>query len=689
MKNSIAQRLTWNGLGVFLVAACIAAGATAFTGCYHVEDWNEIESVEVNHALNGFDDCASFEEYAKLAAIQLMRARVEQARDADAQWAGNKEVALGGAPDGDLGDDGESDHSETNNQEQGVDEADLIKTDGDYLYSLYKGQLIIIEAGDSGALSEAGRVEVGGYANELFIYNDTAVVFSGLNATEVTAELRHDSQSYDGVDYDCWDGWCGNENYQYARISLIDISDRTTPQVLRTVEYSGEYVTSRLVDNALRVIIYSPLPALETQWYREDYDSNSWWNSVSNVNTMYKKIIKKNEDRINALTLDDFMPEKLDSADGEVRYITDCDEALGSLTPTGIGLTTIISMDLDNIAKQPSANSVFGAKGIIYASTSALYLTTSRQYVMDAFVTGLWQGETSGIHKFDIARSDAAAFYLATGSVLGRMLDQFCLGEHNDYLRVATTTGFAGWFENNDLENHVYVLQEQGNLLKTVGTLDGLGVGEEIYAARFMGDRGYLVTFLEMDPLYTLDMSDPLHPKTAGEWHGPGYSTYLHPVGENSVLSVGLVDGRTALTLYDISNFASPTLVSRLFFPDWEYSSAAVYEHKAFTFNSESGMLALPFYEYQDNDTGIFLYDVQESGVTLTSTLQLNGGSSFYEGAARRSAYIGDYIYGISRCRITSGTLSDPSIAADTIELFNVGSCDDYNDWYWGGGQDW
>ncbi len=686
MKSSLTKKPTWNGLGISMFAACIAAGATAFTGCYHVEDWNEIDSVEVNHALSGFDDCASFDQYAKLAAIQLMRARVEQARDDDAQWAGNEEVALGGATDGDFD---ESDHSETNNQEQGVDEADLIKTDGDYLYSLYKGQFIIVEAGDEGALSEAGRVEVGGYANELFIYNDTAVVFSGLSDTEVSPELRHDTQSYDGVDYDCWDGWCGNGNYQYARVSLIDISDKTTPQVIRTVEYSGEYVTSRLVDNALRVVIFSPLPALETQWYWEDYYSDSWWDSVSNVNTMYKKIIQRNEDRINALTLDDFMPGKLDSADGEVRYIAECSDTLGSMTPTGIGLTTVVSMDLDDVSKQSVTNSVYGARGIVYASTSALYLTTSRQYVMDAFLTGLWQGETSGIHKFDIARSDSAAFYMATGSVPGRMLDQFCLGEHNDYLRVATTTGFAGWFGSNNLENHVYVLQEQGKLLETVGTLDGLGLGEEIYAARFMGDRGYLVTFFEMDPLYTLNMSNPAAPQVAGEWHGPGYSTYLHPVGENSVLSVGLVEGRTALTLYDISNFAAPTMVSRLLFPDWEFSSAAVYEHKAFTFNSESGMLALPFYEYQDNDTGIFIYDVQESGVTLTSTLQLNGGSSFHEGAARRSAYIGDYIYGISRCRITSGALSDPSIAADTIELFNVGSCDDYNDWYWGGGQDW
>jgi uncharacterized secreted protein with C-terminal beta-propeller domain len=688
MKSSLEKKLTWNGLGVSLFVVCIVAGAIAFTGCYHVEDWNEIESVEVSHALNGFDDCASFEEYAKLAAIQLMRARVEQARDADADWAGNDDAVLVGASDGDAEGDVGSNHSQTNNQEQGVDEADLIKTDGDYLYSLYKGQLIIVEAGDEGALSEAGRVDVGGYANELFIYNDTAVVFSSLNDTEVPQELRYNSPGFDGVNYDCWDGWCWNEN-QYARISLVDISDRTSPQVLRTVAYSGEYVTSRRVDNALRVVIYSPLPALETQWYWEDYENDWWWNSVSNVNKMYKKVIQKNEDRINALILDDFMPVKLDSVDGEATYITDCDEVLGSLTPGGIGLTSIISMDLDDVAKQPSANAVFGAKGIVYASTSALYLTTSRQYVMDAFITGLWNDETSGIHKFDIARSDVAAFYLATGSVLGRMLDQFCLGEHNEYLRVATTTGFAGWFENNNLENHVYVLQEQGKLLKTVGTLDGLGLGEEIYAARFMGDKGYLVTFFEMDPLYTLDMSNPLSPKAAGEWHGPGYSTYLHPVGENSVLSVGLEDGRTSLNLYDVSNFASPTLVSHLFFPDWEYSSAAVYEHKAFTFNSESGMLALPYYEHQDNDTGIFLFDVQESGVALTSTLQLNGGSSYYEGAARRSAYIGDYIYGISRCRITSGTLSDPSVALDTIELFNLGSCDDYNDWYWGGGDNW
>ncbi|MCP4602863.1 MAG: hypothetical protein GY847_20495 [Proteobacteria bacterium] len=690
-KKYLANKSRFRGANIAIFLVWLSA-ATSFAGCYLYEDWNEIEPITVQHALDNNANCSSFESYAKLSAIQLMRAQIEATRDEEAEWAGqddgrstpNSDEESIDISDDSNGDEG-GEHSETNVQEKGVDEADLVKTDGDYIYTLHLGELIIIDAAEDGQMVETGRAEVGGYADELFIYGNLAVVFSSLSEQEVPEELHYyvedveDGPNISVPEIDCWDERCYG-SYEYAQIALVDITERDAPQVVRTIIYAGEYETSRRIDNSLRAVIYSPLPALEMVWDHSSYDDDRW-GSESKVNKFYKKLIKKNEARFNALSLEQILPNKLDSVEGEIAPISECKNILGSKTPAGIGLTTVISINLDAPNKPETEVSVFGAKGIVYASTSSLYLTTSRQYVLEAFESGLWTDETSGIHKFDISRSDSAAYYLATGTVPGRMLDQFCLGEKDDYLRVATTTG-ARW-NRSELENHVRVLEEQGDDLVIVGKLDKLGVGEEIYAARFMGDRGFMVTYYETDPLYTLDMSDPTNPKTVGEWHGPGYSTYLHPIGENLILSVGLYERRVAVSLYDITDFADPTLTTRLLFPNTSYSSAAAYEHKALTFNPKTGFLALPYHNQENNDTGIYTYDVQETGITQLTALHLNEGRDDNEGGASRSIYIGDYLYGISRCRITSGPIDDPSPAIATLPLSTIGSCDDYGNEYY------
>ncbi len=697
MNKKQSKQTSWLRKGIAVPTVWIAV-MLGFGGCYLSEEWVDIEPVTVDHALSTHGSCGSFTEYAKASAIQLMRAQVERSRDADAEASRNQgggwgsDVAVNesappeaGGADGDSDADGDtgSGHSETNVQEQGVDEADLVKTDGEYIYALHLGELVIVEASAEGRLSEAGRTDVGGYADELFIYGDLAVVFSTLYEQEVPEELHYKTDDNFNDWNDCWGEWC-HGTQRFAQIAFVDITDRGAPKTIRNIIYAGQYETSRRIDNAVRLVVHSPIPALEMDWYYEE-DNGDWWDSASSVNKHYKKVIEKNEDKFNALSLDDIMPKKIDSVDGEVTNIAACENMLGPGTPAGIGLTTVISIDLDSPNSPESAVAVFGAKGLVYASTSSLYLTTSRQYVVEAFNSGLWTEQTSGVHKFDLTRSDSAADYLATGAVPGRMLDQFCLGEKDKYLRIATTTG-ESW-NREELENHVYVLAEQGKELATVGHLGGLGKGEEIYAARFIGDRGFMVTFYQTDPLYTLDLSDPTNPRAVGEWHGPGYSTYLHPVGDNHILSVGLHDWRVAVSLYDITDFSDPTLVTRLLFPNDGYSSVATSSHKALTFNPETGFLALPYYTYNSYDTGIYTYDVQETGIEQVGQLQLNGGNGVDEGQALRSVYIDENLYGISRCRITSGWLDDPSPAIDTLSLSTIGSCDDNgNQWY---GEDW
>ena len=147
--------------------------------------------------------------------------------------------------------------------------------------------------------------------------------------------------------------------------------------------------------------------------------------------------------------------------------------------------------------------------------------------------------------------------HTAVGPAPGRTLNQFSLGEHDGYLRVATTTGSADWGANT-LDNHLLVYEEVGGTLSVTGHLSGIGEGEEIYAARFMGNRGFLVTFYSYDPLFTFDLSDPRDPKGVGIWEGPGFSTYLHPFGEDFLIAMGDEYGMPVVSLYDLGNFAEP-----------------------------------------------------------------------------------------------------------------------------------
>ncbi len=279
------------------------------------------------------------------------------------------------------------------------------------------------------------------------------------------------------------------------------------------------------------------------------------------------------------------------------------------------------------------------------------------------------------------------------------MLNQFCLGEHNGFLRVATTTG-EEW-DSSTWDNHITVFDDK---LNQVGHLGGIGKEEQekIYAARFMGDRGFLVTFRQTDPLFTFDLSDPHAPKVVGEWKGPGFSTYLHPYGENHMIAMGREDWRLTVSLYDLTDFANPSLVERIRpgaedgnYEDEEMESAALDDHKAFTFDAERELLALPFHgwfwnEYNEGyNTGILLYNVSHQGFEEAGRMNLLNAEDpdrFDEGMEQpttRSVFIADTLYGISRCRITSADLNNPSNVFDTIALFTGTYCEEYDDEVW------
>ena len=224
----------------------------------------------------------------------------------------------------------------------------------------------------------------------------------------------------------------------------------------------------------------------------------------------------------------------------------------------------------------------------VYASLGSVYVATA----------GGWQSGDTSIHRFDIdgpQRTD----YRASGQVPGDLLNQFSMSEDRGVLRAATTDS-----SGSESQSSVTVLATRSGRLEKVGQVGGLGRGEEIYAVRFIGDRGYVVTFRQTDPLYTLDLADPAHPVVRGELKILGYSSYLHPVGEHELLGVGQdaspegIRQGTQLSLFDVADPGAPRLLHRRALGA-ATSSDVEYDHHAFLWWAPLRLAVVPVSDYE------------------------------------------------------------------------------------------
>ena len=211
-------------------------------------------------------------------------------------------------------------------------------------------------------------------------------------------------------------------------------------------------------------------------------------------------------------------------------------------------MLAILTIDLDRGMYSLDRDGVMAGAQVVYGSTGSLYVA-SRRYVRALELGGdVPEGTRTEIHRFDVT-DPTKTVYKASGSVPGFILNNYALSEFNGDLRVASTEEPPWINAARPAPSRVSVLRQAGNRLNQVGAVGGLGEGERIYGVRFMGERGYVVTFRQIDPLYTLDLSDPTAPKVVGELKIPGYSAYLHPVGENLLLGIGRENRRQGVAV--------------------------------------------------------------------------------------------------------------------------------------------
>jgi uncharacterized secreted protein with C-terminal beta-propeller domain len=646
------------------------------TGCAGAATPLDDDDIALASSLVPFDDCDALTGRLREHALRqvdqygLVTGPVAGAADGARAGAGDaggvalESVAAQPAPGG-------GGFSTTNVQEVGVDEADLAKTDGDWLYTVPDGTTVrVVDVrADEPAVVATIPLGDGGTARELLLSGDRLLVIGDVFApTEKPTD----------ADASTADVSVGAEMILPApsrtKLWLVDVGDPTRPDVLSTMALDGWSVATRLTDETARVVLRSPLtgPAMMV--------------SATGEAREQQRVADVNRQRIRDSIADDWLP-RVQVDDGEARPLVECREIYEPRGFTDLGLVTVLSLDMTvpELAAD-RARAVLGAAEAVYANEEHLYVTTSR---WPTFVPGApmpvepmpdapaampeampermpqpvdpsspspadassvapeppvvreapsvapepapepapsprepaplpeeserpaapasppaarTASTTTEVHQFDL--TDDGAGYVASGSVPGRLLNQWAMSEHEGDLRIATTEDDLA--DARRSHSSVRILRERNGRLRQIGRVPDLGRGEQIYAVRYAGDIGFVVTFRQVDPLYTLDLSDPTAPRLLGELKVPGYSSYLHPIDDDHLLGVGQnadKDGRTTgvqVSLFDVADLERPRRVARLALGSGTMTDVE-FDHRAFLYWPQERTAVLPLAEWLPN----------------------------------------------------------------------------------------
>lgn len=489
-------------------------------------------------------------------------------------------------------------YSDTNVREEGVGEADIVKTDGSSLY-IVNGQTVEIVGIESAEMEELAEIRMADdcYIMELYVQDDRLVIM------------------YTRTEYSVDDDGYYNNYRDYTNALVYDISDRMNPVKMENISQSGYYNTMRVRDSYVYVIsnFYADTaaPRADTAAYIPKVQGSAM--AVSDI----------------------YMPQR----------------------QMGDQYTVITSFSLENPSEKTDSKAVFGSSGMCYVSTENIYVTEGWYGQDDAEVT------RTSIRK--VSYKDGILHGEAQTKVDGTLNDSFSIDEYNGYLRLVTTvspvssgvTGIARFFSgdteerNQEDSNSLYVLDEN---LEIAGEIHDLAKDESVYSARFMGDVGYFVTFKQVDPLFSVDLSDPSDPEIIGELKIPGFSEYLHPYGDGQMLGIGMdVDEESVTTdgvkisMFDISDPADVKEEETYVLEDL-YGTDVGYNYKAVFVDVEKNLFG--FMAYGDI-TKYFIFTYDENGFREVFSREL----TLYGNV--RGLYAGERFYLVNGNTVESFTM--------------------------------
>ena len=530
-------------------------------------------------------------------------------------------------------------YSRTNIQEVGVDEPDIVKTDGRTLAvltgSVSGGSVLRLYDVTKGARFRDSLAFSEGAAEGLFLAGDRAVVFTRLfQAPREARSATHAS------------------NRSWTTVTVVSLADPDELKIVASMQLEGSYIDARMAGGIIRLVLSSqalgPEPvSIGTGKAKELRRAES-----ANARSIRRSIVG------------DWVPHFVLERGGRATktgHVHDWSAVSRPPDRAGLGMLTVLTIDPANPAPD-NAVSVVGAGEEIYASLGSLYVSSHR---WDDVVASRSSRPSSGvvtrIHKFDI-RDPKRTAYVASGEVAGFLLNQFSMSEYAGRLRAATTVArFDGGRDSS--ESFVTILSDTGGRLVRVGRVGNLGKGERIYSVRFVGAMGYVVTFRQIDPLYVLDLRKPNHPRVRGELKVPGFSHYLHPIGETLLLGVGqdaTEEGQPRglqFSLFDVTDPTDPRRIDNHVEGPYGFT-ALQYDHHGFLYWAPQRLVVAPATVFNASSEDAFvgaialaIEDDERFGVPerLTHQGRPGPGRSAPNPAIQRAFVIGNRLFTFSQ----------------------------------------
>jgi uncharacterized secreted protein with C-terminal beta-propeller domain len=475
-----------------------------------------------------------------------------------------------------LGGTNTKDYSTTNIQVAGVDEADKVKTDGNYLYMIANNTVYILDANPQNAKvlfkipyenAYLAGIYLSESTNKLVVLGNQYISYIYTNNKDLQPNFSTDLYPY----------WNSGTTF----VHIYDVTDKNRPFLASNFTMTGNYVNSRMIQGYVYAIV----------------NQNAYLVNENPILPMINSGTKMAE----------IAPTNI--------YYTNFSDSYYSYT-------TFLAFNLLNLDQKPSNMTIMmGGAGTIYVSQTNIFVTYPSYTPQLLKVPETGGGAPIGILPqetfqektsiYRIAISGPSMTFAAQGNVTGNVLNQYAMDENNNYFRIATTAYYYNSATGTSTQqNQIYVLDMN---LQTVGKLENLGTGENFHAARFISDRCYLVTFQRTDPLFVIDLSQPNNPKLLGELMIPGYSDYLHPLDATHLIGLGkdavATEGNFAwylglkLSIFDVADVNNPKEMAKFNIGDRGTSSEALYDPKAFLFDSSKGLLVLPVDLYLINQT--------------------------------------------------------------------------------------
>lgn len=512
--------------------------------------------------------------------------------------------------------DSETKNSKTNTQVNNVDEADIVKVDGNYIYYVSNKKLVIIDAHTPEAsekISEINYKDTNFNPREVYVKGQKIIVigneYDNSCKTEVISTEDVTATDIERV----------QESKPKSGMRIYDISNIKEPKETRRVMIEGNYISSRMIEDNIYYVANKYIATSNIQKNKmEDLDEDKY-------KPVYQDTAVSQEEKCINYDLIYYFPETQDSS-----YLM------------------LAGLNINN-NEEAEIRTFLGAGQYIYSSEKNMYIATNKTtYGKGYEVLG---GTT---HLLKIELNNGKFNFKAECNIDGQVNNQFSMDENKDTFRIATTTGNI-WVDETTA-NNLYILNDK---LEEIGRVENFGKEEKIYSVRYVENKAYVVTFKQTDPLFVIDLSKSTKPQILGELKIPGYSTYLHPYDDTHLIGFGydtkengtrVITNGLKMSMFDISDFNNPQELFKISIGDSKYTySELLYNHKALLFSKEKNIIAFPLYSSSGRKTNsrAAIYNIDlEKGFSLKG--EISNVTNKYEENVKRIVFANDTFYTFS-----------------------------------------